>query len=195
MIFDDNQDVNLNAEYIIIADGGTLQVGTKEKPFNHQATITMYGTLRSIELPIFGAKVLALRNGTLDLHGSPVGVTWTYLATTAHTQSNQIYLVDAVQWPVGGQIVISTTGDKFSQGQTETNYIAAISADGKTITLATPLSFEHLSVARTVGDITVNIRAEVGLLTRNVLFNSIQQNKISDSFRKARSCPNSLSKF
>ena len=117
-------------------------------PFTHKATITMYGTLRSIELPIFGAKVLALRNGTLDLHGTPVGVTWTYLSATAASQSNRIELKDAVQWPVGSQIVIATTGDYLSQGQTETNYIQSISPDGKTITLRSPLQFEHLSIRR-----------------------------------------------
>ena len=117
-------------------------------PFTHKATITMYGTLRSIELPIFGAKVLALRNGTLDLHGTPVRVTWTYLSATAASQSNRIELKDAVQWPVGSQIVIATTGDYLSQGQTETNYIQSISPDGKTITLRSPLQFEHLSIRR-----------------------------------------------
>lgn len=63
LIFDDNQDVSLNVEYIIIVDGGILQVGTQEKPFQHKAVITMYGHVRSTELPIFGSKVLALRNG------------------------------------------------------------------------------------------------------------------------------------
>ena len=69
MIFDDNQDVTLNAEYIIVTDGGTLQVGSKENPFNHKASITLYGTIASTQLPIYGAKVLGLRNGTLELHG------------------------------------------------------------------------------------------------------------------------------
>jgi hypothetical protein len=63
LIFDDNQDVSLNAEYIIISDAGKLQIGTKEQPFTHKATITMYGSVRSVELPIFGSKVIGLRNG------------------------------------------------------------------------------------------------------------------------------------
>lgn len=63
LIFDDLQDINLNCEYILITDGGKFQVGTKEQPFKHKAIIQMYGHLRSIELPIYGAKVLALRNG------------------------------------------------------------------------------------------------------------------------------------
>jgi len=63
LIFDDNQDVSLNVEYIIIVDGGLLQIGTKENPFQHKAVITMFGSLRSIELPIFGSKVIGVRNG------------------------------------------------------------------------------------------------------------------------------------
>jgi len=65
LIFDDQQDVHLRAEYIVISDGGKLQIGTREQPFQHHAQITMYGSLRSVELPIFGAKVIALRNGTM----------------------------------------------------------------------------------------------------------------------------------
>ena len=136
MIFDDNQDVGLNAEYIVVTDNGNFQVGTEAQPFQHKATITMYGTLRSIELPIFGAKVLALRNGTLDLHGKPVGVTWTYLSATANAQSTQIKLVDsAASWPIGGKVIIATTGDNLSQGESEMRTIVAISADGKTVCL------------------------------------------------------------
>lgn len=52
LIFDDNQDVTLNVEYIIIVNGGRLIVGTESNPFQHRGVITMYGHLRSIELPI-----------------------------------------------------------------------------------------------------------------------------------------------
>ncbi len=65
----DKADIELHAENILIVDGGALQVGTEEEPFQHQATIMMHGHLRSQELPLFGAKTLAVRNGTLDLHG------------------------------------------------------------------------------------------------------------------------------
>lgn len=52
LIFDDNQDVTLNVEYIIVVNGGRLIVGTESNPFQHRGVITMYGHLRSIELPI-----------------------------------------------------------------------------------------------------------------------------------------------
>ena len=52
LIFDDMQDVALNAEYILLVNGGRMQVGTESNPFQHRAVITMHGHLRSIELPI-----------------------------------------------------------------------------------------------------------------------------------------------
>ncbi|KAH3704518.1 hypothetical protein DPMN_079574 [Dreissena polymorpha] len=53
----------------MITDGGLLQVGTEEEPFQHKGIITLHGHHRSKELPIYGTKVIAVRNGTLDLHG------------------------------------------------------------------------------------------------------------------------------
>jgi hypothetical protein len=169
LIFDDMQDVSLQAQYIIIASGGRLQIGTEQTPFTHNAIITMYGSARSTELPIFGSKVTAVRNGTIEMHGKNVGVTWTKLSITANMGDSSITVKDSVSaWPVGGLIVIATTGDFMSQGETETRLITSV--NGNVITLDRPLSFTHLCVRRVVGDISVQIVAEVGLLTRNVLY-------------------------
>ena len=46
-----------------------MQVGTEDEPFEHKAIITLHGHHRSRELPIYGTKVLAVRNGSLELHG------------------------------------------------------------------------------------------------------------------------------
>ena len=52
IIFEDSQDVTLNVEYIVIVNGGRLQVGTEQNPFQHRGVINLHGHLRSIELPI-----------------------------------------------------------------------------------------------------------------------------------------------
>ena len=65
----DEADITLNAEHILLMDGGLLQIGTEEEPFQHKATIVMHGHVRSKELPMYGAKTLAVRHGTLELHG------------------------------------------------------------------------------------------------------------------------------
>lgn len=82
VIFDD-KDLTLNAERILVVDGGRLQVGTETKPFQHKAKIVLHGSVHSKRLPIFGTKVLAVREGSLDLHGKVVPITWTHLANTA----------------------------------------------------------------------------------------------------------------
>lgn len=82
LIFDE-KDLVLNAEKIILVDGGVLEVGTESNPFQHKARIVLHGNARSTKLPLFGAKVLAVREGTLDLHGKHVPITWTHLQKTA----------------------------------------------------------------------------------------------------------------
>ena len=64
-----SQDITLRAENILIVRGGRLTVGTEDEPFQHDATIEMHGQLRAPELPIYGAKCLAVREGELNLHG------------------------------------------------------------------------------------------------------------------------------
>jgi len=55
---------------IVTTDGSALfQIGTEEEPFRHKGIITMYGQVRAKELPVYGAKTLAVRHGTLELHG------------------------------------------------------------------------------------------------------------------------------
>jgi hypothetical protein len=114
--------------------------------------------------------VLALRQGTVDIHGVDYGQTWTQLGATANSGASQITLRQAVSWPVGSQIIIPTTGDYLSQGESEVRTIIARSTNGLTLTLDTPLNFTHLGVSQNVGIVTVEARGEVGLLSHNILF-------------------------
>ena len=120
-----------------------------------------------------GAKVLALRDGTVDMHGANIAQTWTRLAATAAVGATQITLQQPVNWPVGGEIVIATTGNFQSQGETETRTITAVSSNGLTLTLNAALTYQHLGVTQTVGSTSVEFRAEVGLLSRNIVFRGL----------------------
>ena len=58
LIFDrENPEIELNTEYILIVEGGKLEIGTEEEPYDSKAIITMHGNVRCTELPIFGCKV------------------------------------------------------------------------------------------------------------------------------------------
>ncbi|XP_029369318.1 PKHD1 like 1, tandem duplicate 1 isoform X2 [Echeneis naucrates] len=186
LVFDE-ADIELQAENILITDGGRLQIGQEGAPFQHKAIITLHGNLRSPELPVYGTKTLAVREGVLDLHGIPVPVPWTHLAQTATSGSTTLKLMKAVTWRAGDEIVIASTGHRHSQRENEVRRIASVSADGKTLTLTEPLGYEHLGVSVTLPDGTVfQGRAEVGLLTRNIVVRGSQHQEWSDEIE---ACP------
>lgn len=169
LIFDDSTNTHLRAENILVLDGGLLQIGTEEKPYTHQAKITLYGHLRALELPVYGAKTLGVRNGTLDIHGLPVK-TWTLLDGTVNPGAKTIKLTHPVNWKSGDEIVVASTGDHKSQNQNEKHTIKSISSDGKTITLEKSLEYKHLGVVQSFeGGVQLETKAEVGLLSRNVI--------------------------
>ncbi|XP_069572864.1 fibrocystin-L-like [Brachyistius frenatus] len=188
----DEADIELQAENILIIDGGRLQIGQEGAPFQHKAIITLHGNLRSPELPVYGTKTLVVREGVLDLHGIPVPVPWTYLAQTATGGSVTLTLMKAVTWKVGDEIVVASTGHRHSQRENEVRRIAAVSADGKTLTLTEPLVFTHLGVSVTLPDGTVfEGRAEVGLLTRNIVVQGSQHKEWQDEIK---ACPDDFHK-
>ncbi|XP_033119893.1 fibrocystin-L-like [Anneissia japonica] len=168
LIFDE-ANIELHAENILIMDGGLLQVGTEADPFQHKATIMMHGHQRSIEIPLYGAKTLAVRNGTLDLHGIPIPITWTHLAETAEAGDTTLVLEESVTWNVGDKIAIASTGHRHSQNENEMLTITGISNDGLTLTIEPPLKYTHISLEQTIDGVFLSTKAEVGVLTRNVV--------------------------
>ncbi|KAA0710209.1 Fibrocystin-L Polycystic kidney and hepatic disease 1-like protein 1 [Triplophysa tibetana] len=180
LIFDE-ADIELQAENILITDGGALQIGTEQQPFQHKAIITLHGHLRSKELPVYGAKTLGVREGVLDLHGIPVPVTWTRLSQTAQNGSSTLTLMDAVTWKAGDEIVIASTGNRHSQRENELRKIASASDDGRTLNLTEPLTYTHLGLSVNLPDGTVfEARAEVGLLTRNIVIRGSNNQEWND---------------
>ena len=176
LMYDRDQDgLTLNAEYILIVNDGSLQIGSEEEPYENEATIMLHGHTRCIELPIYGCKVLGVRKGSLELHGKPVANTWTRLAQTANAGDMSITVVDDVSdWQVDDEIVIPSTGHRHSMGENEKLVVESIGPDGKTINLKSALLHKHISLSQTFGDHVVETRAEVGRLTRNVKYQGAQ---------------------
>ena len=167
VMFLDEGNVSLHTEYVLITDNGTLQAGTEEEPFTHKLEIVLYGHVLSTELPIYGAKTLAVRNGTLDLHGIKVNITWTRLDATASPGDTTITLQESVPWEVGGKIVVVSTS--YSQRENEEVEITGIDSTRTVLTIDPPLQYEHISVKQTIAGKYIDTSAEVGYLTRNVV--------------------------
>ena len=186
LIFDDEEDgVELHSELVLITNNGKLQIGTEEQPYQHKAQIVMYGHVLSTELPLFGAKTLAVRGGTLDLHGKPIMNTWTKLSATARPGDTEINVQhDISDWEVGGTIVIPTTS--FSIRENEEAIIVSIGDDGRSITLESPLEYTHICLNQTIQGRVIETCAEVGYLTRNVV---VRGNRAEDWDRVVENCP------
>ena len=112
---------------------------------------------------------------------------WTRLAQTVNSGSSTITLQQSVDWETGDEIVISSTGDKFSQKENEQRTIQSVSGDGLTLTLNKPLEYKHLGETKTItGAYTIELRAEVGLLSHNVIVRGSDNDAWHD---KIEACP------
>lgn len=171
IIWSDEADYTFDAYFLLIR-GGKIIIGTESQPYTHKLVITMHGELTGKQLPEFGNKVIGCHHCTLDIHGTRKTPTWTELASTANVGAKSITLMTAVNWSVGDEIVIASTD--YDYNQAEVRRIATISGDGLTITFADALLYKHYAAVESYTDYTgtaknVPIRAEVGVLTRNII--------------------------
>lgn len=101
-----------DATYIIV-NGGYLEIGTEEFPYDSKLTITMHGDEYTPALPIYGNKCIAVRNGRLEMHGPERSHVWTDLFETADAGATSITLNTVgdteLDWQVGEEIVIAST--------------------------------------------------------------------------------------
>ncbi|TNV88229.1 hypothetical protein FGO68_gene13028 [Halteria grandinella] len=161
-----------DAHYVLIK-GGYLEAGTEKYPYTSRLTITMHSQRTDPEIPIFGNKVIAMYNGVLDLHGVTRYPTWTELDSTAMPNDTVITLKTQVDWKVGEKIVIAPTG--YEKEEAEEVTIIAIDrtiVNKPKITLDRQLLYKHFAKNITLGGGKdwIDMRAEVGLLTRNLKF-------------------------
>ncbi|KAM3144665.1 hypothetical protein pb186bvf_003272 [Paramecium bursaria] len=165
LTFADNGYQNsLDANYIII-HYGKLQIGSKQKPYQSQASINLRGDIEQTQLGLFGNKVLACYYCQFQVFGQE-RLVWTTLGYTIQVGDTQLFVDEEVDWKVGEQILI--TSSNFDQLQTEVHTINQISADKKTISTQLPFLYQHYSDTEAYGVRSLNNKVQVGLLSRNI---------------------------
>jgi len=63
--------------------------------------ITLHGSPKDKQLPMFGSKVIGCRNCKMDIHGTPRDITWTEISTTILPGDTTVHLLQAVDWQIG----------------------------------------------------------------------------------------------
>ena len=105
--------------------------------------------------------------GFLDIHGRPRKTVWTHLASSSLAGSTTIVTDDAVDFVPGDKLVVTSSSSDFRQ--TEEVTVVSLAADNRTITVTPAFKFNHISTFYDVVGERVDLRCEVGLLSRNVI--------------------------
>lgn len=168
-----NRNFELAAECVHVKEGGLLEIGHETNPYTANGKITLVGSdVNSVLCGEMGTKFIGgMPGGRIELHGA-YKKSWSQLGVTANAGSSTITLKEAVNWQVGDRIVIASTD--FDMYKRDECTIIAVSGDQKTFTLNKTLDFKHFGQLQTYSSTngqswTVDERAEVGLLSRNLI--------------------------
>jgi G8 domain/FG-GAP-like repeat len=169
---------------------GVLEIGTVAAPVAAGVTAEIVVANTSLGGGVadplqFGTGVIVL--GQMIVHGSPRTPTFLRLAAEPRAGNSTLSLAEGVSgWRTGDRIVLPDTrhikeSDVIRDNpwlnavnQWEERTVAGISADGKTLTLSSPLQFDHLGARDLDGKL--DFLPHVGNLTRNVVIRSENAN-------------------
>ncbi|MBO0782456.1 MAG: G8 domain-containing protein, partial [Ktedonobacteraceae bacterium] len=160
----DAKDLAIRANWIMVHVGGSFLCGSEQAPLHNHLAITLTGNNAGESVMGMGTKVLGVMGGTLELHGEN-HISWTHLGATASRGSTRITLERPVDWHVGDRIVITSTD--YDADQAEEVTIQAVA--GATVTLNKPLKYMHWGTVQSFGGSMIDERAEVGLLSHNIV--------------------------
>nr|XP_051711578.1 fibrocystin isoform X2 [Oryctolagus cuniculus] len=184
LVFMDLGPIELRAHAILVSDGGELLIGSEAEPFQSRAQIKLYGSSYSSTFFPYGVKFLAVRNGTLSLHGLLPEVLVTHLRAAAQAQDTVLALEDAVDWHPGDEVVIiSRAGVEGAKPMEEIVVVETV--HNTDLHLRSPLRYSHSFPENWEAGGYHVLKATVALLSRNII---IQGNLTTERKRLLASC-------
>lgn len=165
--FDDTADRSLSAKWIMVH--GRLRVGTPAAPFTHHAEITLTDTDTNVDPDGMGTRGILLMGGILELVGVTPVPAWTHLGANAAAGATSLTLAETTNWQPGDAIAVAPT-TRYATGHTERLTLA--SASGTSIGLSAGLAKARYGKTQSFGGTTLDERAEVANLTRNIVIHA-----------------------
>jgi len=167
------QNFNLLTEWMLVqGTSAKLELGTATNRYLGRGIITLIGTKDNQNIASCGDKfICALGGGTIRMHGVNT-ISWTQLGANAPAGANSITLKEAVTWPIGAEILVVSSRTNWNEAEKRT--ITAKSANNRTLTLNSALTYPHTGIQKTytrpspAKTWTADLRAEVGLLSKNL---------------------------
>jgi PKD repeat protein len=165
---------------LLVLEGGTLTVGSAANPIAPSVTAEIVIANQAINTGYdpqqFGTGLLGF--GTVTMHGASRTASFIRLAAEPRTGDTTLSLSEAATgWRAGDRLFLPDSRQlrDFERGGSyspkwEEMVIQSISADGRTITLAQALRFDHPGARN--GDGVLEFLPHVGNLSRNVVIRS-----------------------
>ena len=170
-----DKDLEIRANSIMVHAPGIFQVSNNAAPFTKKLSITLKGSDQSVDLMGMGTKFLgAMSGGKVEIIGEN-RMSWTQLGVSAARGSSTITLKENVDWRKGERIVIASSS--LNPDEVDERTITDVS--GTTVTLDKPLTYDHYGQLQTFAGKTLDERAEVALLTRNVVIQGDESSSAS----------------
>ena len=165
LVFAD-QNINLTTGYILVT-GGEFRIGTETDRYEHKAIITFTGDIADVTGMGLGNKFLmVMGGGRLELHGARAGVpSWTQLKKTVSPGQTILETAESMGWRVGDKVVIAPSGTDAEQTEVRT----IVEVIGHQIRVTPGLNFRHYGKVDTIHGYAIDMRAEIGLLTRDIV--------------------------
>ncbi|XP_006882176.1 PREDICTED: fibrocystin-like [Elephantulus edwardii] len=176
--------IELKAHSILVSDGGELRIGSEDKPFQGKAQITLHGSVHSTRFFPYGVKFLAVRNGTLSLHGTLPEVTVTHLRAAANANDTMLALEDTVDWHTGDEAVI-IRGIGVGGAKPVEEIVIVEMVHNADLHLRSPLRYSYDFTENWVAGKHFVFKATVALLSRGI---TIQGNLTKEKMRHLASC-------
>ena len=179
----DRKNIDVKTGWILVMGKDSLfEVGTEAEPFQQNAVFTFFGTYKNESivgkgLLSTGTKFLcAMQGGRIELHGGRRdAVSWTQLNAHAEPGAKEITLKDNVRWQAGDQICIAPSG----YNPLEAEMVTVKEVAGKVVKFEPALKHKHWGTLQTFENRTLDERAEVGLLTRNIVLQGAEESLTS----------------
>ncbi|GMH41817.1 hypothetical protein BSKO_09727 [Bryopsis sp. KO-2023] len=164
LIFSD-EDIHMSVGVIYVH--GRMRIGSQQCRILSSITIT-FNYIQNKKVPFKDLGIIVTKSGQLDVHGKRYYPTWTRLAKTASAGSNYAELQEAVDWQPGQMVFVTTTVWKDEwDNQNEVLTLSGVSKDKTKLFFSKALRFNHYGGPE--------YQAEVGLLSRNILFQGVKE--------------------
>jgi len=180
VIADTGSEITIRTKYILVDDQGSLIIGSEACPYQSKLNIVLYGTTddQSNLIQPFGRKFIGVSaTGSIDIQG-PWKLSWTFLSTSIQPGTGDVIIDladDASSWQMDDKIVIASSDYNMEHAE-QFSILSCPTCSKNQVKIKGPIMYNHLGTTDSAG---ADMRAEVGLLTRNIKIYGEMQNNCS----------------